>query len=130
MLLDPDFFSEYLKGLLFWHNLKNVIKHLLSYLFSINTDFVTWRGHLVKILCTPYEDREPWRMDMCKYNGTIYISEVETEMKREQRLNETQRQKEMCYCGYSFEGYMTRAISKNSMLYFIYCFKTRDRIHL
>eukprot|EP00112_Aurelia_sp_Birch-Aquarium-sp1_P006368 Seg1704.5_Seg1704.6 transcript_id=Seg1704.5_Seg1704.6/GoldUCD/mRNA.D3Y31 product="Decapping and exoribonuclease protein" protein_id=Seg1704.5_Seg1704.6/GoldUCD/D3Y31 len=81
---------------------------------SINTDFVTWRGHLVKILCTPYEDREPWRMDMCKHNGTIYISEVETEMKREQRLNETQRQKEMCYWGYSFEGYMTRAISKNT----------------
>ena len=67
---------------------------------------------------------------MCKYNGTIYISEVETEMKKEQRLNETQRQKEMCYWGYSFEGYMTKALSKNCMSYFVYPLKICDRIHL
>lgn len=102
----------------------HLLHYISPYLFSTNTEFITRRGYLVKILCTPYENREPWRMDVCKYNGKIYIIEVETEMKREERLDETQRQKEMCYWGFSFERYMTRALSKNSMFSSVYCFKT------
>ncbi|XP_065066252.1 decapping and exoribonuclease protein-like [Rhopilema esculentum] len=84
-----------------------------SHPVSLHTDFLTWRGHLVKILLTPYEKREPWRMDACKHNGTIFISEVETEEKRVQRLKQSERQKEMCYWGYKFEDYMTKPLSGN-----------------
>ena len=80
-------------------------------LCSLNTDFVTWRGHLVKILCTPYEKRDSWRLDACKYNGTIFICEVETDMHKKQRLCQSERQKQMCYWGYKFEDYMTKPFS-------------------
>ena len=78
----------------------------------LHTDFVSWRGHFTKFLCTPYETREPWQMAACKFNGTIYISEVETEFARNQRLNRTDMQNEMCYWGYKFEDYMTESLSR------------------
>lgn len=87
---------------------------------SLNTDFIAWRGHLVKILCTPYESRDPWRMDACRYNGTIYISEVETEARKMQRASDNERQKLMCYWGYKFEDYMTKPFSGISS-FFQFC---------
>ena len=74
---------------------------------SLHTDFVTWRGHMTKILCTPYERKEPWQMALCLNKGTIYISEVETAEARQRRLTQSERQDEMCYWGYKFEDYVT-----------------------
>lgn len=74
---------------------------------KLNTDFVAWRGHLTKFLCTPYETREPWKMAATLYNGTIYISEVETEKAKFDRQHRSSRQNEMCYWGYKFEDYLT-----------------------
>ena len=51
--------------------------------FSLHTDFITWRGHLTKIMCTPYETRESWQMAATLHNETIYISEVETKENKE-----------------------------------------------
>ena len=75
--------------------------------FSLNTDFVTWRGHLTKMLCTPYENREPWKMAATRFNDTIYISEVETEKAKRDRINQSPKHHEMCYWGYKFENYLT-----------------------
>ena len=80
---------------------------------SLNTDFITWRGHLTKIMCTPYEKREPWQMAATLYNGTIYMSEVETEEGKERRQNMDPKHREMCYWGYKFEDYVTTPIRKN-----------------
>ncbi|XP_077980374.1 decapping and exoribonuclease protein-like [Glandiceps talaboti] len=74
---------------------------------NLHTDFITWRGHLTKLLCTPYENRDGWMMAVSLFNGTYYMSEVETEEAREQRLNMPDRQKEMTYWGHKFEQYVT-----------------------
>lgn len=78
--------------------------------FRFNTDFITWRGHLTKLLITPYQLREPWKFAATLYNGTIFISEIETEKAREERMNRNDRQREMCYWGYKFEDYVTKSI--------------------
>ncbi|XP_783738.3 decapping and exoribonuclease protein [Strongylocentrotus purpuratus] len=73
----------------------------------INADFVMWRGHMTKFLCTPYEDREGWAMAVTLYRGTYYISEVETEENRARRKGMSDREQEMSYWGYKFEQYVT-----------------------
>lgn len=72
---------------------------------ALGVDFVTWRGHLTKVLTTPYETQEGWMMAACKFRGSIYISEVETEQARENRETRSERQEEMMYWGYKFEQY-------------------------
>ncbi|TRY93049.1 hypothetical protein DNTS_025173 [Danionella cerebrum] len=73
---------------------------------AVDVDFVTWRGHLTKVLTTPYERQEGWAMAATLFNGTIYLSEVETEEARASREARTDRDQEMMYWGYKFEQYM------------------------
>ncbi|XP_051877775.1 decapping and exoribonuclease protein [Pristis pectinata] len=73
---------------------------------QLHTDFITWRGHLTKILTTPYENREGWLMAVSLFNGTYYMSEVETEEARRQRQQRTEQQEELMYGGYKFEQYL------------------------
>lgn len=73
---------------------------------ALDFDFVTWRGHLTKMLTTPYETREGWMLAVTRFRGTLYISEVETEAARIERDNRTERHEEMMYWGYKFEQYM------------------------
>lgn len=72
---------------------------------ALDLDFVTWRGHLTKLLTTPYETREGWLLAVTRFRGTLYISEVETEAARRDRENRTERHEEMMYWGYKFEQY-------------------------
>lgn len=72
---------------------------------ALDLDFVTWRGHLTKLLTTPYETREGWLLAVSRFRGTLYISEVETEAARRERENRTERHEEMMYWGYKFEQY-------------------------
>nr|XP_046270460.1 decapping and exoribonuclease protein [Scatophagus argus] len=72
---------------------------------ALDADFVTWRGHLTKLLTTPYETREGWLLAVTRFRGTLYISEVETEAARRERDNRTERHEEMMYWGYKFEQY-------------------------
>lgn len=72
---------------------------------ALDTHFVTWRGHLTKLLTTPYETKEGWLLAVTKFNGTLYISEVETEAARRERENRPEWNKEMMYWGYKFEQY-------------------------
>ncbi|KTF94064.1 hypothetical protein cypCar_00021881 [Cyprinus carpio] len=69
-------------------------------------DFVTWRGHLTKVLTTPYETQEGWMLAASKFRGTIYISEVETEAARVHRETRSERQEEMMCWGYKSEQYL------------------------
>ena len=69
-------------------------------------DFVTWRGHLTKLLTTPYETREGWLLAATLFRGTLYLSEVETEASRRDTENRTERHEEMMYWGYKFEQYL------------------------
>ncbi|XP_041830847.1 decapping and exoribonuclease protein [Melanotaenia boesemani] len=72
---------------------------------ALDAHFVTWRGHLTKLLTTPYETKEGWLLAVTKFNGTLYISEVETEAARRERENRPERNQEMMYWGYKFEQY-------------------------
>ncbi|KAM9843227.1 decapping and exoribonuclease protein [Aulostomus maculatus] len=72
---------------------------------ALDVDFVTWRGHLTKLLTTPYESREGWLLAVTRFRGTLYISEVETEAARRERENRAEMHKEMMYWGYKFEQY-------------------------
>lgn len=72
---------------------------------ALDVDFVTWRGHLTKLLTTPYEMREGWLLAVSRFRGTFYISEVETEAAYRDRENRTERNQEMMYWGYKFEQY-------------------------
>ncbi|CAI5768107.1 Decapping nuclease [Podarcis lilfordi] len=72
----------------------------------LNADFVTWRGHLTKVLTTPYENQDGWLLAVSLFRGTLYISEVETEAARRQREQRTDLLKELMYMGYKFEQYM------------------------
>lgn len=107
--------------------------HLIIALLSpIDTDFVTWRGHLTKLLTTPYENREGWLLAVSKFKGTLYVSEVETEAARTERQSRTEKHKEMMYWGYKFEQYMcagrTVSSAAPSQTTFILCdeFQTKD----
>lgn len=76
----------------------------------VDLDFVTWRGHLVKIMTAPFEN-QGWQMAATMHNGTVYISEFETDEAKRDRTGKSQRQKEMCYWGYRFEEYATLSCS-------------------
>lgn len=70
-------------------------------------DFVCWRGLLTKILCTPYENREDWKIAAARYKGCIYLCEYDTQQKIENKRHEGVLQKEMSYWGFKFEQYVT-----------------------
>ena len=71
---------------------------------SLNTDFgnlilpnqvssqqlyalaVCFRGLLTQLMCTPYENREGWRVLAVRHRGTIYLHKDETEEAKRQRL--------------------------------------------
>lgn len=71
----------------------------------LDADFVTWRGHLTKLLTTPYETQEGWLLAVTRFKGTLYISEVETEAARKACQTRTAKHEEMMYWGYKFEQY-------------------------
>lgn len=73
---------------------------------ALGVDVVTWRGHLTKLLTTPYETREGWLLAATLFRGTVYISEVETEAARREKENRSARHEEMMYWGYKFEQYI------------------------
>lgn len=75
-------------------------------LVGLNTDFVCYRGLLTQLMCTPYENREGWKVLAVRYRGTVYLHKDETEEARGQRLSTTDRQKTMGSWGYKFEQYM------------------------
>ncbi|XP_075692533.1 decapping and exoribonuclease protein isoform X2 [Rhinoderma darwinii] len=72
----------------------------------VDRDFVTWRGHLTKILCTPFETQEGWILAVTLFKGTLYISERETATTYKKRKERTKDQEKLMYSGYKFESYM------------------------
>ncbi|TFJ96382.1 Decapping and exoribonuclease protein [Platysternon megacephalum] len=70
----------------------------------VNADFVTWRGHLTKVLTTPYESQEGWLLAVSLFRGTLYVSEVETPAARRQREQRSDMLQELAYMGYNPAG--------------------------
>eukprot|EP00092_Neocalanus_flemingeri_P014743 GFUD01015909.1.p1 GENE.GFUD01015909.1~~GFUD01015909.1.p1 ORF type:complete len:398 (-),score=141.41 GFUD01015909.1:145-1248(-) len=79
-------------------------------LLSLHTDIVCFRGLLTTLLCTPYERKEGWEVQVVRWRGTLYLLQVETEQKKRSRMEETERQRTMSSWGYKFEQYMASPI--------------------
>ena len=80
------------------------------------TNFITWRGMLTKMLCSPYNRTEPWKVAATLHNGSIYLSEIETEESKQREEKMTPREHKMCYWGLKFEDYLTsRGIYPSSL---------------
>lgn len=110
-------FKEYINDILKWINC-NRDKFLLeeekkksveekNQIRNLHTDFVCWRGLLTKLLCTPFENREGWLIAVTLYQGTHYMCEFDTESRKRQKQEMSERQKEMAYWGWKFEQYVT-----------------------
>ena len=75
---------------------------------------VTWRGNLTKIMITPHERYDDWMFAAQKFNGVVYINNIETERLLNKRKNTTEMQEEMCYWGHKFEKYVTKPCNMKS----------------
>ncbi|KAL5017823.1 hypothetical protein ScPMuIL_003545 [Solemya velum] len=123
MIRKNDEIKEYLDDLLRWISLskdkfvlpnakmeektRSSLQEPSSSLRQLNTDFVSWRGLLTKLLCTPFESRDGWMVAVCLYNGTYYMCEYDTEARKLQKQNTTERLDEMSCWGWKFEQYLT-----------------------
>lgn len=91
------------------------IDHLLRFVLekkllvngnSLPVDFVCFRGLLRLLMCTPYEYRDSWIILATKFRQTIYLCAEETEKHKQERLNATEKTKQICSYGFKFEQYM------------------------
>lgn len=95
------------------HLLRGILAHKERFsvegeeLVSLNTDVVCFRGLLTTILCTPYERKERWELLVCRWRGTAYILQVETDEKKKARERETDKQRTMSSWGFKFETFLT-----------------------
>ncbi|OWF40092.1 decapping and exoribonuclease protein-like [Mizuhopecten yessoensis] len=74
---------------------------------GINTDFVCWRGLLTRLLCTPSQTSEGWKIAIIRFRDTFFLCEFDTKKNAEFKKNRTGKQDEMCYWGWKFEQYVT-----------------------
>uniref|UniRef100_T1PA75 Decapping nuclease n=1 Tax=Musca domestica TaxID=7370 RepID=T1PA75_MUSDO len=91
-----------------------LLDHLLRFLYDhqqrifVNSpapEFVSYRGLLRLLMCTPYEHRNDWCIHVTRFKNTIYLVERETEQKRYERSQESQFVKNCCSWGFKFEQY-------------------------
>ncbi|KAM9783606.1 decapping and exoribonuclease protein-like [Syngnathus typhle] len=102
-------------------NVKKNLEHILHWILANKSnlmqkaatsfalddfDFVTSRGRLTNVLCTPYEALTEWSLAVTKFKGVIYINQVETDSARQDRQNRTESHDENIYWGYKFEQYI------------------------
>lgn len=72
----------------------------------LKADIVCFRGLLRLLMCSAYERREGWTILATKYKGTIYLCARETDQKREEIANRSQKTKNILSYGYKFEQYI------------------------
>ncbi|KAA0201200.1 hypothetical protein HAZT_HAZT007540 [Hyalella azteca] len=73
---------------------------------SLSTDFVTYRGLLRDLMCSPYQ-KEGWIILATKFRRTIYLCGIDSVEKQLEKENETENQKRLCSWGFKFEQFMT-----------------------
>ena len=65
---------------------------------------------MTRLACTPYENRDGWKIAIIKFKGTWYMCEYDTEEKVLQKSQMDEKQKLMTYMGWKFEQYVTSGI--------------------
>lgn len=64
------------------------------------------------LLSTPYEKNEGWIISACKWRGTIYLCAFDTEEKKKEKNNRSERLLEILSWGFKFEQYLLSGIYK------------------
>lgn len=72
----------------------------------LETDFVCFRGLLRQLMCTPYEDNDPWCILSTRFGGTIYLCALETDSTKRDRQSRTDNVKRILSYGFKFEQFM------------------------
>ncbi|XP_015911912.1 decapping and exoribonuclease protein [Parasteatoda tepidariorum] len=110
-----DLNADYSPGLLQQYvtieKLHTLLKWILHFKVKLNVDFVTVRGTLSRIMCTPYSSktyRNNWDICATKLNGIIYLTAVDTD-KEIARIDEFPQLVRYMSWGYKFEQYLTTA---------------------
>lgn len=90
------------------HLLKFIMRNKANILSGnrLNIDFVSFRGLLRLLMCTPYENRENWIINAIKLKGTIFLCAEETIEKKNQKAKETAKDKMFMRYGFKFENYV------------------------
>lgn len=78
--------------------------------------FVCLRGLLTKICCTPYEKRDGWIVCAVKFQGTIYLSAVDTDEQKHKDANLTPKDLRFMSWGFKFEQFVLSSIMNNYSL--------------
>ncbi|KAF8795961.1 decapping and exoribonuclease protein-like [Argiope bruennichi] len=91
---------------------KHVLKPRLTEtsMNASNIDFVTGRGTLALISCTPYIKecfRNQWEVCASKYNGIIYFALIDSDTDIAENENASEQQQRFQSWGYKFEQYIT-----------------------
>ncbi|CAH0699004.1 unnamed protein product [Spodoptera exigua] len=91
--------------------LKFLLEHerRLNFPIENNLDeakFFCYRGLMTCVACTPYENREPWKIVAILHKGSIYLCARDTEEKLNRKLNMTERDKQFTSWGYKFEQFL------------------------
>ncbi|XP_023338931.1 decapping and exoribonuclease protein [Eurytemora carolleeae] len=76
---------------------------------DLKSDFVCYRGALSTLMKTPYEQEEGWIIKVVKFNGTVYMMQVDTEEQSGRRMQqqESERDQKFTAWGYKFEQFMS-----------------------
>ncbi|GFU05784.1 decapping and exoribonuclease protein [Nephila pilipes] len=75
-----------------------------------NIDFISVRGALALIMCTPYLSsslHNQWEICATKFNGIIYFTAIDTDVDIAENKNASIRQMKYQSWGYKFEQYLT-----------------------
>lgn len=95
--------------------LTDLLQFLLEHEVSLNipkqsslekAQFYCYRGLMTCVACTPYENREPWKIAVILYKGNIYLCARDTEEKLNKKMNMTAQDKRFTSWGYKFEQFI------------------------
>lgn len=95
--------------------LTELLKFLCEHIFRLNcifesklesARFYCYRGLLTLVACTPYENREPWKLVAVLHKGNIFLCARDTEDKIMRKRNMTEHDKKFTSWGYKFEQFM------------------------
>ncbi|KAI9040899.1 DXO/RAI1 family decapping nuclease [Aspergillus affinis] len=90
--------------------LETIIAHEKETGKKCETDIITWRGMMTKILTAPFDTMNGWEMNATNFQGTIFIEENNAYKNLQKQIQHNQRmppgmasQELMAYWGYKFE---------------------------
>lgn len=91
--------------------LKFLLEHEIRLNYTLETNlenakFFCYRGLMTCLACTPYENREAWKIVVILHKGSIFLCARDTDEKKHSKQSMTEKDKMFTSWGYKFEQYM------------------------